>query len=161
MCMRYTVRVFTNTHRYDDAFHLFCPAIVTTESRVQMCALETLTHHSLMPPTLSSSPNTSPCIAPGRTIRESPMRMSEMRRCLWRPYQHFVVGHGVLSEAVAVEGDAVGGGAGVHGVYLPGEQAVVNPSQSSWSTQMRPGKYACFHTHTHNQIGRASCRERV
>ena len=42
-------------------------------------------------------------------------------------YQHFVVRHGVGAQAVAVEGDAVRGGAGVHGVDLPREQAIVNP----------------------------------
>ena len=47
-------------------------------------------------------------------------------------YQHFVVRHSVGAQAVAVEGDAVCCGAGVHGVDLPREQAVVSPPQSGW-----------------------------
>ena len=36
----------------------------------------------------------------------------------------------MCSQAAAVEGDAVGGGAGVHGIDLPGEQPIMDASES-------------------------------
>lgn len=52
-------------------------------------------------------------------------------------YKDFVVRHSVCSQTIAVEGDAIGGGTGVHCIDLPREQPIMDTPESSYGTKKK------------------------
>lgn len=70
-------------------------------------------------------------------MNDKEVRTQVVTRPTSRSHQDLVVRHSVCSQAAAVKGDAVGGGAGVHRIDLPGEQSIVDASESSCGTKRR------------------------